>query len=221
MDDLNLDLEKLKQEIVYFERELNSIKQDIFKNQEIILKMFEIIKGNQKKLEDLTKTQFKDITTQKTPSSTHNLALEGLKHQNIHISTGNEGVPTDRQTDRQTDNKPTEQPFKMEKALEILNSLDNIKKEIRLKFKRLTNQEMLVFSALYQLEQEKVNITYKDLSVKLNLSESSIRDYIGRLIKKEIPVEKIKINNKTITLKVSENLKKIASINTILQLREL
>ena len=69
------------------------------------------------------------------------------------FSTGNDGVPTDKQTNQQT-NQQTEIGNSMENALEVLNSLDNIKKEIRLKFKDLTEQEFLVFSIFYQLEEE-------------------------------------------------------------------
>jgi len=79
----------------------------------------------------------------------------------------------------------------------------------------------LVFSTIYQLEEEAVLIDYKSLSKKLNLTESSIRDYVGRLIKKGIPVEKTKINNKMIRLSISEKLKKIAPLPVIFQLREL
>ena len=106
-------------------------------------------------------------------------------------------------------------------AAKILDSLDGIKKEIRLKFKRLTNQEMLVFSTLYQLEEAKGETDYKVLAKRLSLTESSVRDYIGRLIKKGIPVEKKRINNKTILLSVSSNLKRITSLSTIIQLRDL
>ena len=53
------------------------------------------------------------------------------------------------------------------------------------------------------------------------MTESSIRDYIARLINKGIPVEKTKINNKTIQLKVADSLKKAASLATILKLRDL
>ena len=99
--------------------------------------------------------------------------------------------------------------------------LDNIKKEIRLKFKRLTDQEVLVFSTLYQINEETGPTDYKTIAKKLGLTESSIRDYIGRLIKKGIPVDKKRINNKIIQLSISQNLKKIASLPTILQLRDL
>ena len=142
------------------------------------------------------------------------------------ISTGNGGVPTDRQTDRQTDKNTLNYPKIYEKlavdnAVEILDSLDSLKKEIRLKFKRLTDQEWMIFSTLYQLEEQEGFTDYKTLSKRLKLTESSIRDYIGRLIKKGIPVEKNKVNNKTIQLSISKNLKKIASLSTIIQLRDL
>lgn len=109
----------------------------------------------------------------------------------------------------------------IEKAANILDSLDDIKKEIRLKFKRLTEQEVLVFSTMYQLDEEVGYSDYKMLSERFNLSESSIRDYVARLIRKGIPVEKNKLNNKSVQLNISSNLKRIASLSTILQLRNL
>ena len=161
------------------------------------------------------------------------------------ISTGNEGVPTDRQTDRQTNQQITYPDVKtnslekesipqkeekiaiqakldnLEKASEILASLDSLKKEIRLKFKRLTNQEILLFSTLYQLEEEGNLVDYPLLAETLALSESSVRDYVQKIIGKGIPIEKEKINNKKILLSISKDLKKIASLDTILQLRDL
>jgi len=199
--------------------------------------------------------------------STQNTIFTALKDRNLSISTGNEGVQTDRQTHQQTDrhienglinsiqqpiqlpqpssqnhfnpqeltpNKIKEYPSKvptsqilqqevnpLQNAAQILDSLDALKKEIRLKFKRLTEKEILVFSALYQLEEQEGYTDYRGLSKKLSLTESSIRDYIKRLVDKGIPVEKNKINNKTIQLKISDSLKKIASLSTILQLRDI
>ena len=89
----------------------------------------------------------------------------------------------------------------IDNVAKILESLDSIKKEIRFKFKRLTSQEMIVFSTLYQMEEELFNVDYKILSKKLNLTESSVRDYIGRLHKeRDSPSRKKRINNKTILL---------------------
>ena len=81
---------------------------------------------------------------------------------------------------------------------------------------------MIVFTTIYQLEEQNQDeIDYKTLSNKLKLSQSSIRDYIQRMINKGIPIHKNKINNKKITLSISPDLKKIASLPTIIRLREL
>jgi hypothetical protein len=178
-------------------------------------------------------THRQEVPIETKGSSTHNYSFKPLKDQNMLISTGNEGVPTDKQTNQQTDNS-THFSFnfndtgKVEKkpnnadpikdAADILDSLDSLKKEIRLKFKRLTDQELSVFTKLYELDEELGYTGYKTLASALNLSESSIRDYVGRLIGKGIPVDKLKVNNKSIQLRVSESLKKVATLPTILKL---
>jgi biotin operon repressor len=180
-------------------------------------------------------------TNQQTNQQTQNNAFKTLKGENLDFSIGNRGVPTNRQTNQQT-NQPIDQQSPnlpkeahisqnkdintanledFKKASEMLSSLDSIKKEIRLKFKRLTTQEMVVFSTIYSLQETISDITYRTIALHLNLSESSIRDYINKLIKKGIPINKNKQNNKTITLNISQDLKKIASLATILQLRDM
>ena len=175
-----------------------------------------------------------------------------LKRQNIPISTGNEGVPTNKQTNKQTNQQiiqhikieqkphistqltttnsqeasflPTTKESRIDQLSridEILTSLDSLKKELRLKIKRLTSQEMAVFSMLYSLENEGSEVDYTLLAEKLKLSEASIRDYIGKITRKGIPISKEKLNNKKIILHLSQELKKIASLDTIIKLREI
>ena len=174
-----------------------------------------------------THSQFYPTETP-TPTDTPTLPQEtgGLLSPKTGISIGNKGVPTDKPTDRQTNqhiplSSTNSRPISLDRAQELLESLDSLKKEVRFKFKRLTSQEMQVFSLLYNLEESGIVVDYKTLADKLNLSESSIRDYIGKIQKKGIPITKEKVNNKRILLHISEDLKKIASLNTILQLREL
>ncbi len=171
----------------------------------------------------LASTQTQQNQTSSSDTSTHNNHFNTLKPQDLPISTGNEGVPTDRQTDRQTNrHTPISDGNKdFDQVAQILDSLDNIKKEIRLKFKRLTEQEILVFSTIYQIEEEQGPTDYRSVAGRLGLTESSIRDYVGRLMKKGIPIEKKKLNNKYIQLSISKNIKKIASLSTILQLRDI
>ena len=155
--------------------------------------------------------------------------LKGLKTTNLTFSTGNKGVPADRQTDQQTDrhlkntakNSFQDPISRLEKVTEILNSLDSLKKDLRTQFKKLTSQEMLVFSTIYQLEEEGFVVDYPLIALKTTLSESSIRDYIQKILKKEIPLTKEKEKNKRVILKIPSEFKKIASLQTITSLREL
>jgi len=201
MDSLKLELDSIRTELISLKNSLNT---PVNKNHDFDTSTH-------------SSTNRHINQTDSTHSSTNNPGFKPQIPQNLVFSTGNRGVPTDRQTNQQTDRQTQNSSF--ESAVDIMNSLDSVKKEIRLQFKRLTDQEMLVFSTIYQLEEEKDFVDYKAVSESLNLSESSIRDYVGRLIKKGIPVEKQKINNKTIHLHVSGNLKKIATLPTIMQLR--
>ncbi|MFA5061197.1 MAG: hypothetical protein WC494_02690 [Candidatus Pacearchaeota archaeon] len=208
MDPLKEAFNKIKEDIVLLNQNISFIKSEL--------------SIQAQKIDFLLKEY--SNSDKPTDKPTQNTPLEPLKAQNNEFSTGNRGVPTDRQTNQQTD-KPTQKPIDFHdfsRAGEILNSLDSIKKEIRLKFKRLTTQEMVVFSKLYTLEDENIpEITYRTLSLNLDLSESSIRDYINKLIKKGIPIQKIKLNNKTILLKISPDLRNIVTLSKIIQLREL
>ena len=226
MDQVKEAFKKVKQDIDDLKEELNSLKEVL---SELTPKITQILEKKGQIPPDFTPTdqqtnQHINPTdpTDPTHNPTHNYPLKPLKPQNMGISSGNEGVPTDKQTNRQTNQHiPFDGENTINNAAEILNSLDSIKKDIRLKFKRLTDQEFLVFSTLYQLDEERGSSDYKELSQRLKLSESSIRDYVGRIIKKGIPVDKTKINNKTIKLSISQNLKKIATLPTILQLRDI
>lgn len=291
LDNLNFELITLKSEL----RLMSSFIKDI----QIYLSKIQIQQKPTPAHNQESPTIQHIIPTQK-PTPAHNLPLYSLKRQDIPFSTGNEGVPTDRQTDRQADRQTPEkqelkhikaeniaeitrklmrrEPFKLiqeqevkhiepmqvqifqtstnspqttkkpqftlgksdteltqemqkqeqiaqqdqfSRASALLKNLDSIKKEVRLKFKKLTPQEFKVFSTIYQLEEQNQQIDYPLLSKKLNLSGSSIRDYISKIIIKGIPLTKEKLNNKEILLHISPELKKIASLASIIQLREL
>jgi len=239
MDHIKEAFQKVKKDMDSMRQEIDTLKSATIETREKMIEMSDYIKKINEKTMDLenlnknilknnqieTSTDRQTIPTTSTHSSTDKLHFKALNTQNLGISIGNHGVSTDRQTDTSTDRQTQNMLKKGENsiydAMKIIDSLDNIKKELRIKFKKLTDQELLVFSAIYQLDEEKGHSDYKILSNRLNLTESSIRDYVGRLTKKGIPVDKTKINNKTIHLSISKNLKKIASLSTILQLRDL
>jgi len=236
MDQIKEAFSKIKQDMESLQYQIYSLSQEI---QEINRTLSYLI----------SQTQELQNQTDRQIIQTDNLYPEDFPIGNKGVSTGNEGVQTDRQTIRQTDRhipevrlnhvnspliEPTNQPLRdptnplpedpisnIEKVSKVLDSLDSLKKELRTKFKKLTSQEMLIFSTAYQLEDLGHSVDYSTLSSKLNLSESSIRDYIKNIIKKGIPVDKIKQNNKKVTLSISKNLKKMASLDTIIKLREI
>jgi len=213
------------------------IKEDISNLRDEIIQIRQEIKDIRFSPPGINQTHIQTNQAQNTPNipqqtnnQTHiqtnqaqNIPIQASYTSNIDSSIGNKGVPTDKQTHTQTDQQTTNFPIsELKQVNNILNSLDSIKKEIRLKFKRLTPQEMLVFSVIYALEDQNYpEITYRIVAKETALSESSIRDYINKLINKGIPITKIRQNNKTIILKISEDLKKIATLATIQNLREL
>jgi len=234
MESIKEAFQKVKQDIFSLGSELSQLRIDLSELKSEIKLISEF-------LEDIKKEQFmipKQISTpthqriesntSRIPTDTPTLPSEimGLLSPNKQSSIGNRGVPTDRQTNQQTNqhinlSSTNHQASQLDRASEILANLDSLKKEVRLKFKRLTSQEMQVFSVLYTLEEQGELVDYRLISEKMNLSESSIRDYICKLQKKGIPITKEKLNNKRIILHISPDLKKIASLNTILQLRGL
>jgi len=205
MDPIKEAFQKVKEEMDELKQHISQIYQEI-----------DNIKRTLK-----TKTQIiQNIDTpsfpvdRQTDTSTDNLSLEAVKSQNPIISTRNKGVKTDRQTHRQTDNTLNQVP-------EVLETLDNIKEEVRFIFKQLTHKEIEIFSLVYQLEEKGLVVDYPLLAQHLSITESSVRDHILRIIRKGIPIEKKKENNKKIILSISKNLKEIAPLDSILKLRDL
>ncbi len=202
---INLEIDEVKHQLKEICLILEDLSEKIYNSSNLTLRQ-------------INQTDNRQTTDTSTPISTDNSHFKSLNNQYLPISIGNRGVSTDKQTNRQTD-KQTQNSF--ENAAEMLDSLDSIKKELRLKFKRLTEQELLIFSVLYQLDVERGHADYKSIASKINLTESSIRDYVRRLISKGIPLNKKKINNKFIQLSIPDSFKKIATLSTILKLREI
>lgn len=212
---------KVKQDIDFLNSSIFELKNEISRLNNLLNEDNSIQKNTPYSSTDnlSQQTNRQHFDTSSTHIPTQNSHFKALKPQIYPISTGNEGVPTDRQTNQQTDRHI--ENTSINDAAEMLNSLDNVKKELRLRFKRLTDQEIRIFSTIYQFDEEFGFSDYRVIAEKLSLTESSIRDYVGRLIKKGVPIEKKKVNNKAIKLSISENLKKIAPLSTILQLRDL
>jgi hypothetical protein len=233
---------KVKEDISELKHQLSNLSQEIY-HLNLLLNEINMNKSNkptnQPTLNQQTplKYQFNPTDRLNEPS---NYPLEALKSPNMGFSTGNRGVPTNRQTNQQTDRhipftaKNEEKTHfnsqdkdqnnsidRLQLISQTLESLDSIKKELRHQFKHLTAQEMLVFSTIYQLEDEGFIVDYPLIAGKLSLSESSIRDYVIKINKKHQLISKVKQNNKKVILKIPSELRQLASLQTLLTLREL
>ena len=244
-DQIKEAFSKVKEDIMSLNEQLKRINLDLINIKESV---FSIKTQTIRQTDRQTNQQ--NIQTDRQTNRTNNsyeektFPLESLKDPNIDFSTGNEGVQTDRQTDNQTD-RQTEKfaqytkpirafDFKniqehlhqdkisqINKVTEILDTLDELRKDIRQKFKKLTNQEMAIFSLIYNLEESNTIVDYPLISSKLSITESAVRDHVRNIISKGIPLLKTKENNKKVSLSISSDLKKVASIQTILSLRNL
>lgn len=123
------------------------------------------------------------------------------------VSTGNEGVPTDRQTDNIQTVKPG------------IEAVSSILSDLKIKFRNLTKQEFKVFSAVYILSQNQ-QVDYRVIAEKLKLTEGSIRDYVMKLERKGIPIAKEKLNNKKVLLYIKPEVKQIMPLEAIMTVRE-
>src|SRR3989344_3965057 len=121
------------------------VKQDISELKEQIAQFSNEIVQLKEYLSQQTDRPALQHINSSTPA--HNLPLYALKSPNINISTGNEGVPADRQTDQQTNRHINNSS--LNSLPEVLGTLNAIKDEVRIKFKNLTNQEISVLSMIY------------------------------------------------------------------------
>lgn len=221
------DIEELRANIIYLADQIEKLKQTI---QQTNTQTNQQTSPFARTHESPTNQQ---IVPTETPTHsdtpTDNIGLYALKSEYNGFSTGNIGVPTDRQTDQQTDRQKIpgskivqQSPNNaLNRISQAFDSLGEFKQNLQRQCKSLTIQEFLIFSTIYQLEEEGNIVDYPLVAQRLKLSESSIRDYTLKLIRKGIPLQKTKHNNKKITLSVAPELKKIASLYTILMLREL
>lgn len=185
---------KVKKDILELREEISSIKNQIKDLFDLVEK---ICKGSEK--------------IQHIPLE-RNLKKKKINElsPNFHFSIGNEGVPTDKQTDRQTDR----QTLGTSSAL-FLEDLRLLQRKIQ----QLTRQEFLVLSTLYLLGNERKYVTYRDIALKTKLSESSIRDYIAKLVRKGVPIQKEKFNNKQVILKIPSEFRELAPLDLLIRMR--
>ncbi len=239
---IRISFQRMKEDILYLQHEIIILKDEM---RELNQSLSQILKQFKQFLPSNTSPTHAQHMA-KTP--THVLPNQAPNKPYFHSSIGNRGVPTDSQqiVNRQSNTlnrtsapiqhiQPIQDPSKLLKVLPytiedfqekktnfdaqgLSTMVANMRKDLQEKFKKLTKQEFLVFSILYTLEEEQGQVTYRDIAARANLAESSARDYISRLEHKGIPLVKERINNKIVLLKIPQELRNIATLDSLSKL---
>lgn len=155
-------------------------------------------------------------------SSIGNIGVPSVSQQTLgshsaHLKRTSEALETSDEESQINMNAVDKSSFIFDKN--IKNLLADMKNDLKSKFQSLTKQEFLVFSVLYVLEEEMKNVSYKELAQRTGLTESSVRDYISRIIRKGIPIVKNKVNNRQILVKIPSELREIATLDSLSKLK--
>ena len=113
------------------------------------------------------------------------------KLNDLIISIGNNGV-------KQINNQ-------LNKQLSTPLNTNLIKNLIEEQFKTITKQELKTFLTIYQIEEEKGQVSYGDLSISMGITTSCIRVYVANLLKRGLPINKIKVKNKDVLLSIKDD----------------
>lgn len=161
-------------------------------------------------------SQYRSQNPQIQQSSSGNEGVQSINHSTINQSFNNQTVKTPEfgqytpqisknyQNNTKTNHSLSIQSLSTQSTNIHALNIQTLKKELESRFNSLTSQEFLIFLTIYQLEEDLGRpITYMDLSTKLSLTSGCIRGYISALIRKNLPLIKSKINNRTLTLSIN------------------
>ena len=181
---------------------------------EILIKLNEILRNLN--IEKLPKTdlEIKKSVNQSINQSLINQSITSEENEEIEpikakkeVSIGNEGVNqsfnhliNQQSITNQSFNQSNTQLSNDTNFLALKNNLESV-------FRLLSKQELKVFLTIYQLEDDNSEPNYFNISQKMKLSEHCIRSHISSLMKKNTPLVKKRLNNRTNIINIRPNFK--------------
>ena len=202
---------KVKQDIQLVSNELIGLRQEVseykLKIQEISSKLTE--------LTELLHNQKKEVSigNEGVNQSINHLINQSINHQSFNQSI-NHQEPETPQKEQFNEEKGVNQSFNQSINQSPINHLINqsiglnaLTKDISKVFLSLSKQELKLFLTVYQLEDEEIESSYKQISIRMGLSEHCIRSHLSSLFKKNVPLTKKRTNNHTNLLSISKDFK--------------
>lgn len=206
--------EKIKQSFLKVKEDIESLKTQLNELKRFIEEVLK--KQNFRKDSDLVENLSKEVPQE--ISSTGNQGVYTNKHSFIHshmhsFNKHSTDIQTHKQTDMQTTTQ-TDAQINSHLAKQTLQfpkewSSSNLK-DIDSLFLTLTKGEFLCFLTIFQLEEDlNRGVSYLELSRHLSLSEGCIRTYVSQMLKKAVPLQKIRLNNKLTLLTIDKSFRSL------------
>lgn len=106
-----------------------------------------------------------------------------------------------------------------ELSLFLKSALERANSSLFSIFSSLTDREFSLFLTIAELEKQLPEVSFSDLSLRLSLTESTIRGSINSLINKGAPIEKKRFLNKKVSLSTTQAFKDLNLLQKLLELR--
>ncbi len=200
---MELDEDKLKKSFFKVKEDIESLKVQINE-------LKSLIEGISKKDDFSEISQKEDTKVPNVPEETFSTGNEGV-YADIHsfIHSFNRHSTDIQQTNIHPVFSPNQQNQQINSKNKVSWTLSNIK-QIDSLFLTLTKQEFFTFMVVYQLEEDiKRGPSYLELSRNISLSEGCIRTYVSQMLKKGIPLQKIRLNNKLTLLVIDKEFRSL------------
>ncbi len=94
-----------------------------------------------------------------------------------------------------------------DQSINHMEQLKGLTQDLSAIFLSFSKQELKLFLTIYQLEDENIEPTYKAISAKMQLSEHCVRGHLSSLLKKNAPIIKKRLNNRTTLLSLLADFK--------------
>jgi|TARA_Y100000310_G_scaffold202483_1_gene202692 hypothetical protein len=184
--------------------DIDFLKQETKENKKAILEQKELLKALNTKIDKLL-----EVRLEKKENSSF-----------FETSSGNEGVDNNRQQSTVNNGQwqTMIQEAKQEKEAE--RSVQTINEILKSRFDSLTDREFATYVTIYDLEKEKIDVTYADVALRLKLSESSVRSHISHLLTKKVPLTRERYFNGRSLVFIKKGFKDPEMLSKLIKMRQ-
>ena len=196
--------ENIKIAFLRVKEDIDFLKEESKKNKSAIFEQKELLKALNDKIDKLL-----EVKVEKKEESPF-----------FEISSGNKGVDNNRQQSTMDDGQwqTTIQEEKQEK--EVKKSVETINEILKSRFDSLTDREFATYVTIYDLEKEKIDVTYADIALRLKISESSVRSHIAHLLTKKVPLARERYFNGRSLVYIKKGFKDPEMLSKLIKMRQ-